>query len=184
MPLGLVRHARACLRGLPGEMTAMLYTTEAWTCATLGDYERMAPCLDVAAALADKPGSLFGAAELAGIAGACFEVLAARGQAPRRAAYAMRAERHITDALRLREPFYARSRVLDLTGLANVRLCQGEPVEAMRTAADALESAAALRSGRAARRVHAFAIRALEQFPGVPDTADFADRVRSRLPIT
>jgi transcriptional regulator with XRE-family HTH domain len=182
--LGLVRHARASLRGLPGEMTALLCTTEAWTCATFGDYEQMAPCLDLAADVADESGCLFGAAELAGIAGACFEALAARGQPLRRASYAAQAERHITDALRLREPFYARSRVLDLTGLANVRLFQGEPTEAMRTAAYALESTAALRSGRAARRVHALAIRALEQFPGVPETADFADRVRSRLPVT
>jgi transcriptional regulator with XRE-family HTH domain len=182
--LGLVRHARASLRGLPVEMTAMLCTTEAWTCATLGDYEQMAPCLGRAVGAADQPGTLFGAAELAGIAGACFEALAARSNPSQRAAYALRAEFHITDALRLRAPFYARSRVLDLAGLANVRLCQGEPVEAMRTATDALETAAALRSGRAARRVHALAIRALEQFPGVPETADFADMVRSRLPVT
>ena len=182
--LGLLRHARTSLRGLPGEMTAMLYTTEAWTCATLGDYEQMAPCLDLAAGLAGEPGGLFGAAELAGISGACFESLAARNRSPRRAAHAAQAEWHITDALRLREPFYARSRVLDLAGMANVRLCQGEPGEAMRTAGDALESAAALRSGRAARRVHALAIRALEQFPRVPEVAEFADRVRSRLPVT
>ncbi len=73
--------------------------------------------------------------------------------------------------------------VLDLAGLANVRLSQGEPHEAMRTAADALETAAPLRSGRAARRVHALAICALEQFPQVPEVADFADEVRSRLPV-
>jgi hypothetical protein len=181
--LALLRHARASLHGLPGEMTAMLYTTEAWTCAVLGDYDQMASCLDRAAELAGEPGSLFGAAELAGISGACFETLATRSPKPQRAAYAEQADRHITQALELRQTFYARSRVLDLAGLANVRLCQDEPSEAIRTAGRALESAAALRSGRASRRVHALAIRALDQYPGNHEVADFAEMVRSRLPV-
>lgn len=180
----LLCHARSSLHGLPGEMTAMLYTTEAWAYATLGDYEQMAPCLDHATALAGEPGGLFSAAELAGISGACFEALATRARPSRRSAYAAQADRYITDALRLREPFYARSRALDLAGLANVRLCQGEPHEAIRTADDALQSAGALRSRRAARRLHALAIRALDQFPHVSGVADFADTVRSRLPLT
>ena len=181
--LNLLRNARQSLQGLPSEMTAMLYTAEAWTCATIGDYEQMAPCLDQAAGLAGEPGALFGAAELAGISGACFEALAARASAPRRAAHAARAERDITVALGLREPFYVRSRVLDLAGLANVRLIQGDPYEAIRTAGDAVESAASIRSGRAARRMHALAIRALEQFPQVSQVTEFADMVRSRLPV-
>jgi hypothetical protein len=101
-----------------------------------------------------------------------------------RARYAARAERHIGQALLLRESFYARSRALDLAGLANVRLCQGEPGEAVRVAADALDAAAGLRSGRAARRMHFLAIRALGEYPRVPEVARFADMVRSRLPVT
>jgi hypothetical protein len=182
--LGIVRHAHASLRGLDAEMKSMLTTTEAWTCAVLGDYEQMAPCLDRAAGQAGEPGSLFGAAELAGISGACFEVLVARSRPPLRAGYAARAEQHIAEALRLRQAFYARSRVLDLAGLANVRLCQDEPAEAMRTAALAMESAAGLRSGRAARRVHAVAVKALGQYPAIPEVTDFAELVRARLPVT
>lgn len=181
--LGLLRYARESLRDLPGEMTAMLYTTEAWTCASLGDYGQMAACLDRAADLPGEPSALFGAAELAGISGACFEVLATSARPPQRAAYAAQAEEHIAAALSLREAFYVRSRVLDLVGLANVRLCQGEPDEAMKTARDALESAVALRSGRTSRRMHALAIRALEQFPKVPQVTEFADTVRFRLPV-
>jgi transcriptional regulator with XRE-family HTH domain len=180
--LGLLRHARASLSGLPGEMTALLVTSEAWTCAVLGDYDQMAPCLDLAAETAGDTGSLFGPAELAGISGACFESLAMR-PGPSRAVFAAAAERHIGGALQLREPFYARSRALDLAGLANVRLCQGEPVEAVRVAADALDAAAGIRSGRAARRVHSFAIRALGAYPRNREVAGFADMVRSRLPV-
>lgn len=180
--LGLLRHARASLRGLPGEMTALLATSEAWTCAVLGDYDQMAPCLALAAERAGDPGSLFGPAELAGISGACYEALATR-PGPSRARYAALAERYISEALQLRELFYARSRVLDLAGLANVRLCQGEPEEAVRVAGEALDAAAMLRSGRAARRVHSLAIRALGEYPRVPEVAGLADAVRSRLPV-
>ncbi len=180
--LGLLRHARASLRGLPGEMTALLATSEAWTCAARGDYEQMAPCLSLAAESAGGPGSLFGPAELAGISGACFEALATR-PAPAHAQYAALAEQHIGDALRLRASFYARSRALDLAGLANVRLYQGEPAEAVRVAGEALDAAARLRSGRAARRVHSLAIRALGEYPRVPEVEGFADAVRSRLPV-
>jgi hypothetical protein len=180
--LGLLRHAAASLRGLPGEMTALLATSEAWTCAALGDYEQMARCLSLAEEKAGGPSSLFGPAELAGISGACYEMLATRaGSAQSR--YAARAERHIGDALRLRAAFYARSRALDLAGLANVRLCQGEPAEAVLVAGEALETATRLRSGRAARRVHSLAIRALGDYPRVPEVEQFADAVRSRLPV-
>jgi transcriptional regulator with XRE-family HTH domain len=180
--LGLLRHARASLRGLPGEMTALLATSEAWTCAASGDYQQMAPCLNLAAESAGDSGSLFGPAELAGISGACYEALATR-PGPVQTRYAALAEQYISDALRLREPFYARSRALDLVGLANVRLCQGEPAEAVRVAGDALDTAARLRSGRAARRVHSLAIRALGDYPRVPEVEQFADAVRSRLPV-
>jgi transcriptional regulator with XRE-family HTH domain len=182
--LDLLDHARTSLRDLSGEMTAMLTTTEAWTHAMLGDYDHMASCLDRAARLSSLPGTVFGTAELAGIAGACFETLAARARPPKRLSYAERAEQHIANALRLRETVYARSRVLDLAGLANVRLCQDEPAEAVRVAEDAMEIAAALRSGRAVRRVHALAIRALQQYPQSVEVLDFADMVRLRLPVT
>jgi hypothetical protein len=179
--LSLLRHARASLRGLPAEMTALLATSEAWTCAALGDYEQMAPCLSLAAESAGGPGSLFGPAELAGISGACYEALATC-PGPARARYAALAGQYISDALGLRAAFYARSRALDLCGLANVRLCQGEPAEAVRVASDALDTAARLRSGRAARRVHSLAIRALSDYPRVPEAGHLADAVRSRLP--
>ena len=181
--LSLLQHARQSLRDLPAEMTALLCTTQAWTCAALGDYEQMAPCLEQAAANAGGPGSLFGTAELAGMAGACHEALAARSNPPHRATHIARAAAHITDALRLRDGYYARSRVLDLAGLANVRLLQGEPEEAAQAGTQAIDAATALRSDRAARRVHTLAIRALDQYPGVPAVADLADAVRSRLPI-
>jgi hypothetical protein len=164
-------------------MTGLLCTTEAWTCASLGDYNQMAQCLDEAASLTGMPGSLFGTAELSGMAGACFEALATRSSPPNKAAYVAQAEGYIREALRLRDGYYARSRVLDLAGLANVRLLQDEPDEAMRTASEALSVATALRSGRAARRVHQVAIRALEQYPGVPAVTGFAELVRSRLPV-
>jgi transcriptional regulator with XRE-family HTH domain len=180
--LGLLRHARASLRGLPGEMTALLATSEAWTSAALGDYEQMAPCLSLAEESADGQGSLFGPAELAGISGACYEALATR-PGPARLRYSARAEQYISDALRLRQSFYARSRALDLAGLANVRLCQGEPAEAVRVAGDALDAAARLRSGRATRREHSLAIRALGEYPRVAEVEHFADAVRSRLPV-
>jgi hypothetical protein len=162
---GLLRHARASLRALPGEMTALLATSEAWACAAMDDYQQMAPCLTVTPDNADDAGTLFrpavrrnSPAELAGISGACYEALASRpGSA--RARYAALAEQHISDALRLRQPC-PRAAALDLAGLANVRLCEGEPAEAARIATDALNTAARLRSGRATRRVHCLAVRA------------------------
>jgi transcriptional regulator with XRE-family HTH domain len=180
--LTLLRHARASLRDLPSEISALLATSEAWTCAALGEYAPMARCLDQATENAGEAGSLFGPAEVAGISGACFESLAIR-PGPQRARYASAAELHISEALRLRESFYARSRALDLAGLANVRLCQGEPGEAARVAREAVDLAAGLRSGRAAKRVHSLAIRALGEFPGVTEVTEFADVVRSRLPV-
>jgi hypothetical protein len=45
----------------------------------------MAPCLEQAAAHAGGPGSLFGTAELADMAGACYDALAARSSPPHRA---------------------------------------------------------------------------------------------------
>lgn len=182
--LGLLRHARLSLRDLPGEMTALLYTTEAWACASTGDDGHVTACLEQAAALTGEPGSLFGPAELAGIAGACYEILAARTSSSQRARHAARAEAHITEALRLRTSFYARSRVLDLAGLANLRLVQGEPEEAMRVASDALATAAVLCSDRATRRVHRLAIHGLDLYPGLSAVAEFTELVRSQLPVT
>jgi hypothetical protein len=181
--LGLLGHARRSLRDLPGEMTALLCTTQAWTCATLGDYEQTAQCLEQAASHAGGQGSLFGAAELAGMAGACFEALASRSSPPHQASHIARAEAQITDALRLRDGYYARSRVLDLAGLANVRLLPDEPEEAMLAGSQAVDAATALRSDHATRRVHTLAIRALDLYPAVPAVSEFADAVRSRLPI-
>lgn len=177
----LLRHARASLRDVRPSVTALLYTTEAWATARLGDYDEMAPCLEHAAGLASGAGNV-GPAEVAGVAGACYETLAAVSPAGR-AASAEQAARHITTALDLREPYYVRSRVLDLAGLARVRLIQGEPEEAMTTAGRALDSAVSLRSPRTARRIHALAIDALTRYPSAWPVGEFADAVRTRLPV-
>ena len=92
------------------------------------------------------------------------------------------AAEHIATALGSREPFYVRSRVLDLLGLANVRLAQREPEEAVRTAAQSLEQIATLRSSRARHRVHQFAVRALTRFPQSLQTREFAEKVRATIP--
>lgn len=89
---------------------------------------------------------------------------------------------HIGTALGSREPFYVRSRVLDLLRLANVRLAQREPEEAVRTAALSLEQIATLRSSRARHRVHQFAVRALTRFPQSPQAREFAEKVRATVP--
>lgn len=183
--LELASNARTTLPDLPGNMTAMLAMTEAWAWAHLGDYEAMMPCLDMAAGLAGQSqDALFGSAEIAGISGACFEILAIAAPRSGGSAYARRAERQITIALDLRHPMYVRSRALDLVGLANVRLCQREPAEAVRSATLALDAATRLRSPRLSRRIHQFAIRALEQFPQVREVPELAGTVRSRLPLT
>jgi hypothetical protein len=159
-----------------------MYTTEAWASAVLGNYDGMAPCLDAAANLADSSGNV-GPAEVAGVAGACYEALAAATTGRKRASSAAQAEKHVTTALRLREPYYVRSRVLDLAGLANIRLLQEEPDEAMAVAVAALDAASGLRSQRAARRLHKLAITALDQYPAAHAVPEFADAVRTRLPL-
>ncbi len=68
----LLQHARASLRNIPPSLTALLYTTEAWASAALGDYDATEPCLEQAAALASGDGNV-GPAEVAGVAGACYE---------------------------------------------------------------------------------------------------------------
>jgi hypothetical protein len=178
----LLRHARASLHDVPPPSAALMYTTEAWASAALGDYDGMAPCLDSAAGLADDAGHV-GPAEVAGVAGACYEALAAATTGPERASAAARAEDHVTTALRLREPYYVRSRVLDLAGLAHIRLLQAEPSEAMIVAAAALDAASGLRSQRTARRLHSLAITALDQYPAATAVPAFADAVRTRLPL-
>jgi hypothetical protein len=162
----------------------MLAGCAAWALAFTGSYDSVAQALDQVAALADgHPGSpLFGPPEIAGTAGACCEVLALRGHGPPAARCATLAAEHITTALGSREPFYVRSRVLDLLGLANVRLAQREPEEAVRTAAQSLEQITTLRSSRAKHRVHQFAVRALTRFPQAPQAREFAEMVRATIP--
>ncbi len=182
--IGLVRQARQALRRRGQDSSAMLTGCAAWALAFTGSYDSVARALDQVAALADgHPGSpLFGPPEIAGTAGACCEVLALRGHGPRAARCATLAAEHITTALGSREPFYVRSRVLDLLGLANVRLAQREPEEAVRTAAQSLEQITALRSSRAKHRVHQFAVRALTRFPQAPQAREFAEMVRATIP--
>lgn len=178
----LLRHARASLRDVRPSVTALLFGTEAWASAKLGDYDEMAPCLEQASELASGAGNV-GPAEVAGVAGACYETLAAASP-NRRAASADQAARYITTALQLRDPYYVRSRVFDLAGLARIRLMQGELDEAMAAAGQALDSAVTLRSSRTARRLHGLAIDALTQYPSARPVGDYVDQVRTRLPVS
>ncbi len=181
---GLLRYAPQALRRRGPGSSALLAGCAAWSLAFTGSYDSVARALDQAAELAGgSPGHpLFGPPEIAGTAGACCEVLALRGHGPRSARCANLAADHITTALDSREPFYVRSRVLDLLGLANVRLAQREPEEAIRTAALSLEQVTALRSSRARRRVHQFAVRALTRFPQSAQAREFAEQVRATVP--
>jgi hypothetical protein len=180
---GLLNGALGALRGASPEAAALLVTTQAWAQARLGRYDGVARALEHGAALVADGGSFFGPAEVAGISGACFEVLALRDGGPKTRIYAERAAGHIMTALASREPFYVRSRVLDLLGLASVRLCQQEADEAMDAGERALEQVIRLRSARAGRRAHRLAIRALERFPDAGRVAEFADRVRAQVPV-
>jgi hypothetical protein len=182
--IGLLQQARPALRRRGPDSSALLAGCAAWTLAFTGSYDSVARALDQVTALAsDTPGHpLFGAPEIAGTAGACCEVLALRGRGPQSARCATLAAEHIGMALGSREPFYVRSRMLDLLGLANVRLAQREPEEAVRTAALSLERIATLRSSRARYRVHQFAVRALTRFPQSPQAREFAEKVRATIP--
>jgi hypothetical protein len=80
-----------------------------------------------------------------------------------------------------RERFYVRSRVLDLLGLAGVRLVQGEPGEAVRMARLALECGRGVRSARVSRQFHRLAVRGLDRFPRDGDVAGFAEQVRASM---
>ena len=182
--IGLLQQARPALRRRSPASSAMLAGSAAWALAFTASYDSVARVLDQATALAgDTPGHpLFGAPEIAGTAGACCEVLALRGHGLQSARCATLAAEHIATALGSREPFYVRSRVLDLLGLANVRLAQREPEEAVRTAALSLEQIATIRSSRARHRVHQFAVRALTRFPQSAQAREFAEKVRATVP--
>jgi hypothetical protein len=54
---------------------------------------------------------------------------------------------------------------------------------AMESGQLALEGATRLRSGRTTHRIHALAVRALDDFPEVSPVNDFAENVRGRLPV-
>jgi hypothetical protein len=181
---GLLRHAPQALRRRGQGSSALLTGCAAWALAFTSSYDSVARALDRAATLAGGTTAhpLFGPPEIAGTAGACCEVLALRGHGPRSVRCANLAAEHITTALDSRESFYVRSRVLDLLGLANVRLAQGELEEAIRTAALSLEQISALRSSRARRRVHRFAVRAVTRFPQSPQAREFAEQVRATIP--
>ncbi len=182
--IGLLQQARPALRRRGPDSSAMLTGCAAWALAFTGSYDSVARALDQVASLAgDTPGHpLFGPPEIAGTAGACCEVLALRDHGPRSARCATLAAEHITTALGSREQFYVRSRVLDLLGLANVRLAQREPEEAVRLATLSLEQIATLRSSRARHRVHQFAVRAVTRFPQYPQAREFAEKVRATIP--
>jgi tetratricopeptide (TPR) repeat protein len=181
--IGLLHDARQALRQRGPGSSALLAGCAAWALAFTGRYDPVARALDRAAALAGGPGQdLFGPPEIAGTAGACCEVLALRGHGRGSARCATQAAEHIATALGSRESFYVRSRVLDLLGLANVRLAQREPEEAIAVAMLSLEQISALRSSRARHRVHQFAVRALTRFPQSPQAREFAEKVRATVP--
>jgi transcriptional regulator with XRE-family HTH domain len=182
--LTVLDQAQKSLQGLSQENAALLLTSKAWAYAHSGSYDPMARALNEASELlVNEPApGLFGPAEIAGVSGACFEMLALAAGAAR-TNHAKRAEEYILRALNARDPIYARSRVLDLVGLANVHLSLSEPEMAMESGVLALEGATRLRSGRTVHRIHALAVRALDDFPGVPLVHDFAENVRCRLPV-
>jgi hypothetical protein len=182
--IGLLQQARPVLRRRSPASSALLTGCAAWALAFTGSYDSVTRALDQVTVLAgDTPWhALFGTPEIAGTAGTCCEVLALRGHDPRSARYATLAADHIATALGSREPFYVRSHALDLLGLANVRLAQREPEEAVRMAALSLEQIATLRSSRARHRVHRFAVRALTRFPRSAQAREFAEKVRATVP--
>jgi hypothetical protein len=183
--LSVLETAHETLRDLSDESAALLLTSKAWVFAHIGNYDPMTRSLGKARALLldNYEPRLFGLAEIEGVSGACYEMLALRTGAAS-AKYAEQAEQHILRALDAREPTYARSRVLDLVGLANVRLLKCEPEKAIESGTLALEGATKLRSSRTAGRVHAFAVDALDSFPGLSLVSDFAESVRCRLPVS
>jgi transcriptional regulator with XRE-family HTH domain len=182
--LAVLDQAQKSLQGLRDESRALLLTSKAWAYAHSGSYDPMVRALSEASELlVDQSAGLFGPAEIAGVSGACFEVLALAADASR-VEHANRAEKFILHALEARDPVYARSRVLDLVGLANVQLSQGEPEMAMESGELALEGGTRLRSSRTTHRIHGLAIRALDVFPRVALIHEFAEDVRCRLPVS
>lgn len=183
----MLDHARRELRGTGPDAAALLALGQAWALALLGRPDGVSRALDQAVGLTEGQTHggdvLLGLAEVSGVAGACFEVLARHGSGARARAYADQAARHITVALDCRAPMYVRSRALDLVGLAEVRLCQRDLEEALVVGELALEQACRLRSARTRRRVHRLAIRALKEFPGAGPAEMFADRVRAQAPV-
>lgn len=181
----LLDRAERGLRRAGPDGAALLALGRAWGLAIAGRADGVSRALDRARGLADGAGvGLLGPAELAGVAGACFEVLASRSGGARARAYADQAAKDINLALSSREPVYARSRAFDLAGLAEVRLRQRELEEALAAGELALEQVGRLRSARVRRRMHRLAIRVLEEFPGAGQAEVFADRVRAQVPVT
>ncbi|WP_433189768.1 hypothetical protein [Actinoallomurus sp. CA-150999] len=184
--LQLVQQTRTSLgQRLGPDTTALLITTEAWIHAHHGADTAVHRTLEEAAQLVSQQGStagLFGVAELAGVAGACFEVLAKSNQA-KAVHYLAESERRINEALNLRDGLYVRSRALDFVGLANVHLAQGEVEQACQDARTAIDLAAGLRSPRVTKRLHAFAVGALELHPDEDGVWELAEYVRAKLPV-
>lgn len=185
--VGLLRLGQQCLREIEADSAALLVAGEAWGYAHLGRPDAVASALDCAVLLTASirgDSRLFGPAEMAGISGACFELLALRCGGPSAGKHANHAAEQIMAALDGRERFYVRSHVLDLLGLASVRITQREPREAVETASLALGYAAGLRSARVSRRFHHLAVRGLEKFPKVAEISQFAEQVRAGVAVT
>lgn len=166
-----------------GDTLSLLATTEAWAHARMRNAPEMAGALDRGRheldVVAHGPDPVFGLAELEGVAGACYEFLAASGVEGR--ASVERAEVHIRAALSLRADFYARSRVFDLAGLTHVYLLRNDPEQATVVGRVAVDAGARLASARVRRRLHRTAVRSLSLYPDVPEIRQFTEVVRTRV---
>lgn len=184
--VALTEEALRTLRPTEPDETALLLSGQAWALAHLGRSSAVTRRLEHVSGIMTEHAEndrLFGPAEMAGISGACFEVLAAQGQGAKARSYAAQAAESIAVAVSTRQRFYVRSRVLDLIGLANVRLLQGEPGESVRTAGLALECTRGLRSARVNRQFHRLAVRGLEKFPQNAEVEGLAEQVRASLGV-
>ena len=185
--LELIRLALdAVERQAPARVVAMLRTREAWAYAALGRvqaFRRAAAVAEECFAIEDTtplPYWLrnFDEAELAGVIGARYRDVAAGDRA-----LCGQAVRYIQKAVDLRHPRRIRNRAFDLVGLGRTYLALGEPEEACRVVAPALDLVSQAGSGRAARRLTDFH-RESARFHSNRTVSGFRDEVRHRLSPT
>lgn len=184
--LDWIHHAQNVFSaGVDAEHRALLSATEARIHSSRNDIDSVERCLKRAddQLTHARDATLFGQAELSGVTGACFETLMV-GDHDQSERYAQRARQNTLAALGQRADSYARSRTLDLIGLANVELLTSGIDQAMSSANLAVRSAAKLRSHRVAQRLHQFATRAFELHPDEEKMWEFAELIQVRFPQT